>query len=354
VTTPSSHDETGARIGCGARWALTAGLLCAVLGGGPVRAQAPAATGALYVHIMRARQIAGNDLALDFNHRCFIEPLYPLIAKGINALSPVPPAKVLDNVYFVGQNNVSSWVVRTSAGLVLIDTQNNPDEARQYIEGGMAQLGLDPKQIKLIVLTHEHADHFGGSKYLQDKYRPYGAHVAASAAAWKNMHPQPLPPPSTSAEPCGSCNYQLAAAPDVVIADGQAVTLGDTTFTFYVTPGHTDGTLSFIFNTKDQGVPHVVGFFGGMGSPRTESNRDKIIRSYERWLKLTAAAGADTLIANHQGEDHAVEYSEFVRLRHQGDPNPFVLGKDAFQRYFEIQAECTRADLARHGEKIED
>jgi metallo-beta-lactamase class B len=328
-----------------------AGLLC----GGLVHAEAPATDGkALYEHIMKARQIAGKDLQVDFNHRCFIETLYPLIAKGINAVSPVPPAKVMDNVYFVGQNNVSSWVVKTSQGLIVIDTLNTPDEAKEYIEGGMTKLGLDPTQIKYIILTHEHADHFGGSRYLQEKYRQYGAHVVASAAAWKSMHPATMPPPSTSPEPCGQCNYQFAAAQDIVASDGEKITLGDTTVTFYLTPGHTDGTLSFIFNVSDQGSRHVIGFFGGMGSPRTEENRDKIVRSYERWLKLTAAAGADTLIANHPGMDHAVEYADFDRLRHAGDPNPFVLGKDAFQRYFEIQAECTRADLARNGEKMPD
>lgn len=309
----------------------------------------------LHYHIMKARKIAGSDLIEDFNHRCFIEPLHPLIAKGINALAPVTPTQVFDNLYFVGQNNVSSWVIKTSAGLILVDTQNNPTEARDYIEGGMAKLGLHPRQLRYIVITHEHADHFGGSKYLQDKYRQDGIRVVASAAAWDNMHPKDPPPPAPAAAgPCGSCNYYLAAARDIVMADGQALRLGDATLTFYVTPGHTDGTLSFIFNTTDHGVPHVVGFFGGMGSPRTEVNRDKIIRSYERWLKITAVAGVDTLIANHQGEDHAVENTDFIRIRQAGDPNPFVLGRDAYHRYFEVQDECTKADLARHGESIPD
>ena len=139
---------------------------------------------------------------------------------------------------------------------------------------------------------------------------------------------------------------------DMEIADGQKLTLGDTTLTFYVTPGHSEGTISFFFNTTDHGRPHVIGFFGGMGSPKLETNRDKIISSYERWLKLSAAAGADTMVANHQGEDEAVEKIEFIRTRHANDPNPFVLGKDAYKRYFEIQEECAKADLARNGQNI--
>jgi metallo-beta-lactamase class B len=319
-----------------------ASLTLAMFCGGAAYAQPKATTAdnaAMYAHIMKAKKIAGSDLYLDFTHRCFIEPLYSQsIAKLINGTAAVQPAQILDNLYFVGQEAVSSWVLKTSQGLILIDTENNPAEAKQYIEDGMEKLGLDPKQIKYIVLTHEHADHFGGSKYLQQKY---GAHVIASAIAWKNM-------------PTANRGAGLDPVHDMDIADGQKFTLGDTTLTFYVTPGHTDGTISFIVKSTDHGVPHVVGFFGGMGSPRTEANRDTIISSYQRWRAIASGVGADTLIANHQGEDHAVDNIEFIRVRHAGDRNPFVVGKAAYQRYFEIQEECTKADLARNGQKIPD
>jgi len=320
--------------------AVSISLLLGLSAGTVVHAQnqtAPADNNTMYEHIMKAKKIAGNDLFLDFTHRCFIEPLYSQsIARLINGTAAVEPAQVFDNLYFVGQEAVSSWVLKTSQGLILIDTENNPAEAKQYIEDGMAKLGLDPKQIKYIVITHEHADHFGGSKYLQQKY---GVHVMASTIAWKNM-------------PTANRGAGLDPVHDMDIVDGQKFTLGDTTLTFYVTPGHTEGTLSFIFKTTDHGVRHTIGFFGGMGSPRAETNRDKIIDSFERWRKIASATGADTLIANHQGEDHAVDNIEFIRVRHAGDPNPFVVGKAAYQRYFEIQEECTKADLARNGQKI--
>ena len=142
------------------------------------------------------------------------------------------------------------------------------------------------------------------------------------------------------------------AADDIAVTDGQKLTIGDTTLSFYITPGHTAGTMSTIFRVTDHGVPHVVGFFGGYGSPQTEANRNTIIKSLKRWRTLAAAAGVDTMIANHQGQDHAVEFVEVDRVRRGNDPNPFVLGKDRFLRYVDVEIECTRVNLARHGEKI--
>jgi metallo-beta-lactamase class B len=298
---------------------------------------APAATGndAMYVHIMKAEKAAGDDLKFDFYHRCFIDPNYTgTIAKQRKMTAAIEPLQVFDNLYFIGQNAVSSWALKTSQGLIIFDTENNPDEAKQFIEGGLAKLGLDAHSIKYIVITHEHADHFGGSKYLQQQYP--NAHILASATAWQNM-------------PTANRGAGLFPNHDADITDGEKLTLGDTTVTFYITPGHTDGTVSSIFKVTDHGKPHTVGFFGGMGSPNTEANRQKIIASYGRWQTITTAAGVDTLIANHQGQDHSVEKLEYLRVKHPGDPNPYVLGKETYQRYFTVQTECTYANLVRQG-----
>ena len=127
---------------------------------------------------------------------------------------------------------------------ILIDALNNADEARELIEGGMPKLGLDPRQIKYIVVTHGHGDHYGGAKYLVDKYRP---RVIATDADWNMMH--------------GKLEFDSAAwgsppARDMSVADGQTLTLGDTSMTFYVTTGHTLGTLSPTFDVRTRGHVH--------------------------------------------------------------------------------------------------
>jgi metallo-beta-lactamase class B len=108
--------------------------------------------------------------------------------------------------------------------------------------------------------------------------------------------------------------------------------------------------MSAIFPVTDNGVKHVVGFFGGLGMPSEAARRPIIIRSFRRWMPIAAAAGVDTLIANHQGQDHAVDKIEFIRIRHPGDPNPFVVGAEKYHRYMQIQEECTQVNLARVGE----
>ena len=338
MTTPKGHNFKKPR---GLRCTL-AGLMLGTFFVANVQAQDKGTPNmeAVHEHVAKAMAAAGKDLMTDFYHRCYIEPLYPdSLAKLINGTAAIAPAKVFDNLYFVGQNAVSSWVIKTNQGLILIDTENTPDEAKQYIEAGMARLGLDPTQIKYIIITHEHADHFGGSRYLQQKYGPTGTHVMASAAAWNNM------------QTANRGSRSLDPARDMVISDGQKLTLGDTTLDFYVTPGHSEGTISFIFKTSDNGKPHVIGFMGGMGSPKVEANRDAIIASYERWLKITAAANADTMIANHQGEDHADEVdSPGTRV---DDPSRLPTRKDGYRRApLAIQEECAKVDLARNGQKI--
>ncbi|WP_300779895.1 MBL fold metallo-hydrolase [Enhydrobacter sp.] len=82
----------------------------------------------------------------------------------------MPPTKVFDNLYFVGAKWVSAWAITTDGGIILLDSLNNEQEAREDIEGGLKELGLDPASIKKINVTHAHGDHYGGAKYLQEKY----------------------------------------------------------------------------------------------------------------------------------------------------------------------------------------
>jgi len=90
---------------------------------------------------------------------------------------PIVPVKLFDNVFAVGNSETTVYVISTSDGLLMIDA-GYTDRVESVLVPGIQKLGLDPAQVKYILVGHGHADHFGGSKYFQDRY---GTKVAASA-----------------------------------------------------------------------------------------------------------------------------------------------------------------------------
>jgi len=76
---------------------------------------------------------------------------------------PLEPMQVMDDLYFVGNYWTSAWAVKTSDGIVIIDALDNADEAKRYIQGGLLKLKLDPTDIKYIIVSHAHGDHYGGA-----------------------------------------------------------------------------------------------------------------------------------------------------------------------------------------------
>lgn len=289
-------------------------------------------------HLAKATQIAGKDLFQDMAHRCIISPVFPRRVAGIQYNGKIIPTRLFDNLYSVGQNEVSAQALVTSAGIILFDTLNSEDEARNILVPNMIKLGLDPASIKYIVISHEHGDHYGGARWLQDTY---GAKVIASSIAWDGMR--------KTAENPGPFRNTPIPGKDIVMADGQSLTLGDATLTFYVTPGHTPGVLSVIYKVRDNGALHTVGYFGGTGGGRDAPSSRAQIASLQRWLGISRAAGVDTIITNHPLHSEALEKEYMLRYRLPGQPNPFVLGPEVYQRYVQVQEECAHIALARQG-----
>jgi metallo-beta-lactamase class B len=291
-------------------------------------------------HLSQARKLAGTDLFQDMAHRCIISPRFPLRVNGIQYPGKIIPTKLFDNLYSIGQNAVSSHALVTSAGIIVFDTLNNEDEARNLLVPNMVKLGLNPSDIKYIVITHEHPDHYGGARYLQ---KTYGARVIASAAAWKGMA-------ELFANPSGPGSKLPIPDKDIEMGDGQSLTLGNTSVTFYLTPGHAKGVLSMIFSVTDGGERHVVGYFGGTGgAPADVELQREQIASLERWAPIALKAGVDVNITNHALHSEALEKEVLLRYRLPGDSNPFVIGKSVYQRYVKVLEECGRVQLAMLG-----
>jgi metallo-beta-lactamase class B len=234
---------------------------------------------------------------------------------------------VFDNLYWLGQTAYSAWAVTTSDGIIIIDTLFDYSVEDEVV-GGLKTLGLNPADIKYVIVSHGHGDHSGGARYLQDHF---GAHVILSAADWDLLDR------SNGTKP----------RRDMIATDGMKLTLGDTTLTLYLTPGHTPGTISTLIPVKDHGESHLVAEWGGtaFNFQQTRDNFGTYANSAEKFRGIVARSGADVVIANHPTFDGTRRKMPALAARKPGDPNPWVVGNDAAQRYVEIAEECAKAGL---------
>src|SRR5688572_11390892 len=320
----------------------TAAALAMVLSGA-TRAQAPLPP-AVEQHIAAARAAAGTEHAGLFDAVC--GTTRTVIAQ---AASPPPagagrggraggalvappretwhaePVKVFDNLYFVGQTEYSAWAITTSQGIILLDAIYDYSVEDEVV-GGLKKLGLDPAQIKYVVVSHGHLDHAGGAKFLQEKY---GSRLVMTAADYDLME-----------------RNQSSWRPkrDIVATDGYKLTLGDTTLTLYITPGHTEGTISSIIPVRDGGTPHVAAAWGGtlfkFGplKPRLLA----YAASADRFKAIAAAAKADIILSNHTVYDGSKTKLPAAQARKPGQANPYVVGPDSVSRYLTTVGECAQ------------
>ena len=209
----------------------------------------------------------------------------------------------------------------------------------------MAKLGLNPADIKYIVITHGHLDHWGGAKYLQDKYHP---HILMGPGDWDLVAAAPSTGPAPPAK-------------DMVIGEGQKLTLGNTTITFTLTPGHTPGSWAALIPVTDNGTPHMLALSSGMGipphfkpddhTPKRDAGIEVYLDSVQKIKKFGMGAGADGAISTHPIFDGTIPNTAKVKTRKPGDPNPWILGKDGFARFMDVNYEVAKTVEAMLNER---
>ncbi|MBQ9153236.1 MAG: MBL fold metallo-hydrolase [Solobacterium sp.] len=178
----------------------------------------------------------------------------PVISKRPEHQTPRPiePLKVFDNVYWMGSESVGVLVIDTGDGFMMIDSGSNDSEAA-WIAGSFSALGMNPAEIRVIVISHEHFDHYGGVPYFIENICP-DALTAISRTGWNLL--QTVPTEFAFIEP-------RPRRADILIDDGLCLKLGNTALYCISTPGHSAGCLSFIFNSSLHGEPLSVGVMGG-------------------------------------------------------------------------------------------
>jgi metallo-beta-lactamase class B len=252
----------------------------------------------------------------------------------------IEPVRIFDNVYAIGSIGTVAYVIQTSAGLIMIDALS-PNELESKLLPGFARLGLDPAQVKIILVGHGHADHFGGAAYFQQRF---GSRVYVAPADWDLME--------TPARGRGPGPAAAAAPPkrDANLEEASPITLGDVTVRVVSVPGHTPGSMGFIFPVVDRGQKHVAALFGGSWLTPGLLNDDAMgtfIKSVARFREATRSAGVDGWLQNHPLMVPFQDWVSRLGTRSRTDPNPFVVGAASYQRFLDVLDGCSQVALER-------
>jgi len=264
--------------------------------------------------------------------------LGPYIAPLIDGSDRLVAEQAFSNLYYVGLQFVGAWVLNTGDGLIVFDSLFNEQQARDVLIAGIEQLGMRPTDIRHVIVTHGHADHYGGARYLQTEY---GATVWLSRIDWDEMeaHREDDPPAVFA-----SLWPDELPKRDGVAEDDGTLELGGAVIRFVLTPGHTPGTLSAVVPVDDGGVQRHVTIWGGTAMPPDTAGVRLMHASLLKLWQAGEEVHAEGVISTH-----AFVEDSFGRFERAGGmaENPFNLGQDGFNRIMAIHSECILAQAAR-------
>jgi metallo-beta-lactamase class B len=273
-----------------------------------------------------------------------------------------PPAKIGDNLYFLGTRNHHTFALVANTGEIILIDHNFEYATVPEIHEGLRSLGLDLSKVRYVLISHAHGDHDGGV-HLTEAAIP-GVTIVYGEGDWPNVLARQGP-------------HATRFGPQNDGTDGRLITVGDVSVTIVTMPGHTPGTLSFLFEFKDKGKAIRAAYVGGTAISFTDSNPgfyDGYIASARKFAQAAAAYGADALFSNHtefdtgyfkshtalalralHGDDnrHSNQFYDSGRAPSKPDsirtdvPNPFFVGQRAVMNYFGVVELCARAAKLR-------
>jgi len=252
---------------------------------------------------------------------------------------PFPPYRVIDNIYYVGTNEIAQFLITTPAGHILLDTgfEASVPRLRENIE----QLGFRYADIKLVLTSHAHIDHVQAHALVR---RQTGAQVVVSSAD------APFVESGGKGETVFDGVYAWTPCHvDRRVNDGDQVTLGGTSLIAHLTPGHTLGATTWTTQVHDRGKSLNVVFFPSaninpgvhlLGNRRYPQIASDFERSFATWKALSC----DVFLADH-GDFYGMK-DKYARLRAgAGAPtNPFI-DPEGYRRYIDSAEQRFRAEL---------
>jgi metallo-beta-lactamase class B len=211
-----------------------------------------------------------------------------------------PPHKIVGNVYYVGTKTLSSFLVVTPQGNILIDTTYERNV--RTIQKSVEQLGFKFSNVKILLGSHAHGDHQEGDALAKELS---GAQVMAMAEDV----------PALKAMKSGGKEHPV----DRTLTDGESVTLGGTTLVAHLTAGHTHGGTTWTMKTTENGKTYDVVFYCSLRSPTVLT--PPVIAEFNHSFSYVRSLPCDVPLGDHPGEYGMEE--KFVRIK-AGGPNPFI------------------------------
>lgn len=203
----------------------------------------------------------------------------------------IEPFRIAGGVWFVGTYQASAHLIDTGDGLIFIDP--GYENTLYLVIRSIYEAGFRPEQIRWIVNTHWHWDHTEAT-----------AALAALSGAQTII---------------GRRDAEKATryfTPDRLVGDGDTLTLGNTTLTFYETPGHTEGTISFFFDLVEDGRTLRAGMFGGAGANTLAQGKfdyPNCREDYRASVRRLAKEHVDVFLGNHTWNNNTEEKARILR-----------------------------------------
>lgn len=230
------------------------------------------------------------------------------------------PFRIFGNLYYVGDKKVCMHLIDTGDGLILFDCGYG--HTTEMIEESIRGVGFDPADVKINIISHGHFDHFGSANELREKY---GWKILMSAVDTQLLRENPR----RALIHLGPCPEDEVCWPDEEIEDGQVITLGNTSITCLLAPGHTYGTMAFFFDVTDGVQTLRAGYYGGTGML---TMYDQFCLDYgmpvgkvsamKRTIQRLLQEKVDITIGNHPAQNCTLEKRQWM-LDHPGE-NPFL------------------------------
>lgn len=229
----------------------------------------------------------------------------------------IEPWAAFDNVDYVGVCWVSAWLVHTDEGSVLIDTLYGPFTGT--LLDNIAKTGTDLADIKYVMMTHGHFDHVAGAAALKPLLP--NATFVMTQGGWDEAVE------SAEASQAGPRAWDMIE-PEMVVADGDTIAIGDNSFTVLETPGHTWGTASYLYDVTDGDDTYRAITIGGLGLNAIEGppQVEAFIESLDRVRALAEeqGMGIDVHLTTHGFSNGLDEDRQAIAARAEGEPNVLV------------------------------